>query len=87
MKMSKGARPTAARKRKLEKMVAEAENIDRSPPCAKPHGKQKQVKTKAGKGPGLMPENASNEPVTPVKNKHGTGERPTAYCLLSAHHL
>ena len=77
LKMNKKARSAAARKRKLEQMVAEDENLDRSPPCAKPHGKQKQVQMKGKaqeKGPGLALKNASNKPVTPKKDKPGTDE-------------
>ena len=77
LKVNKKARSAVARRRKLEQMVAEDENLDRSPPCAKPHGKQKQVQTKGKaqeKGPGLALKNASNKPVTPKKNKPGTDE-------------
>ena len=75
MKTNKKARSAAARKRKLEQMVAEDENVDRSPPCAKPHGKQKEVQTKAKaqeKGFGLGFKNSSNQPITP--KKPGTGQ-------------
>jgi hypothetical protein len=76
MKMNKKARSVAARKRKLEQMLAEDENIDRSPSSTKSHGKQKQVQTKPKaqeKGLALGLKNASNKPVTPKKNKPGTG--------------
>ena len=76
MKTNKKARSAAARKRKLEQMVVEDENADRPPPCAKSHGKQKQVQTKARpqeKSPSFGLKNASNKPITPKKNKLGTG--------------
>ena len=76
MKMNKKARSVAARKRKLEQMLAEDENIDRSPSSTKSHGKQKQVTTKPKaqeKGPALGLKNASNKPVTPKKNRPGIG--------------
>ena len=76
MRTNKKARSAAARKRKLEQMVVEDENADRLPPCAKPHGKQKQVQTRARpqeKSPSLGLKNASNKPITPKKNKLGTG--------------
>jgi len=74
MKTNKKARSAAARKRKLEQMVVEDENVDRLPPSAKPRAKQKQVQTKAKaqeKCSGLGLKNASNKPVTPKKNKPG----------------
>ena len=76
-KMNKKARSAAARKRKLEQMVAEDENVDRSPSSAKPCEKQKQVQSKdraQEKSPSLGLKNASNKPitVTPKKNKPGT---------------
>ena len=46
MKMNKGVRSMAARKRKLEKVVTE-ENTNKSMPCAKPQGKQNLVQIKA----------------------------------------
>ena len=72
MKMNKKARSAAARKRKLEQMVAEDENIDRSPPPTRSQGKQGETKPKAQeKGHVLGLKNASNKPVTPKKNKPG----------------
>ena len=76
MKMNKKARAAAARKRKLEQMVTEDENVDRSPLPAKPRWKQKQGQTKSKgeeKGSPLGPKNASNKPITPKKNRLGTG--------------
>ena len=77
LKMNKKARSAAARKRKLEQMVAEDENDDRLPSSAKPRGKHKQGQTKnetQEKGTGLGLKNVSNKPVTPKKNKPGTGD-------------
>ena len=82
MKTNKKARSAAARKRKLEQMVVEDENVDRLSPTAKPRGKQKQGQTKPKaqeRGPsfGLKNarlKNASNKPVTPKKNKPGSGD-------------
>jgi len=74
LKMNKKARSAAARKRKLEQMVAEDENIDRLETPTKPRGKQK-TETKVQEeesSPGLK--NATNKPVTPKKNKLGTGD-------------
>jgi len=71
IKTNKKARSAAARKRKLEQMVAEDENIDRSPSSAKPRGNQKQAQEK---GSGLGLKNTSNKPVTPKKNKPGAGD-------------
>jgi len=79
MKTNKKARSAAARKRKLEQMVVEDENVDRLPSSAKPREKQKQVQTKAKaqeKGPGLGLKNASNKPVTPKKNKPPATDLP-----------
>ena len=76
LKVNKKARSAVARKRKLEQMVAEDKNLDWSPPCTKPHGKQKQVQTKGRaqeNGPSLALKNTSNKPITP-KNKPGTDE-------------
>ena len=75
MRMNKKARSAAARKRKLEQMVEEDENVDRSPSSAKPLGNQKQVQIKPEaqeKGPALGLKNASNKPVTPMKNNPRT---------------
>ena len=86
MKMNKKARSAAARKRKLEQMVTEDENVDRLPQTAKTRGTQKQGQTKVGtqdKSPGLGLKNVSNKPVTPKKNKLGTGD-PTADLPLVA---
>jgi hypothetical protein len=87
MKTNKKARSAAARKRKLEQMVVEDENIDRLPPSAKPRGKQKQVQTKAKaqeKGPGFGLKNASNKPVTPKKNKPGIGNSAADLPLVAS---
>ena len=88
MKMNKKARSAAARKRKLEQMVAEDENIDRSPSsAAKPHGKQKEVPTKPKvqeKGPALGLKNASNKPVTPKKTNSVTGHPVTDLPLVAS---
>lgn len=76
LKMNKKARSAAARKRKLEQMVAEDENVDRLPSSAKPHGKCKQDQTKVKaqeKGTGLGVKNVNNKPATPKKSKPGTG--------------
>ena len=87
MKTNKKARSAAARKRKLEQMVAEDENTGRSPPCTKPHGKQKQVQTKAKaqeKSPSIGLKNASNKPVTPKKNKPGGGGSVVDFPLVAS---
>ena len=76
LRMNRKARSAAARKRKLEQMVTEDENVDRSPSSVKPRGKQKQAQSKPKAqetGPALGLRNASNKPVTPKKNKPGTG--------------
>jgi len=74
MKMNKKTRSAAARKRKLEQMVEEDENIDRLPTSAKPRGKQKAETKAQEKGSGLGLKNASNKPITPKKNKSGVGD-------------
>ena len=74
LKMNKRARSAAARKRKLEQMVAEDENIDRLPSPARPREKNKQVqfKPKSQEGASVLGlKNASNKPITPKKNKAG----------------
>ena len=86
LKMNKKARSAAARKRKLEQMVAEDENLNQSPPCAKPHRKQKQVQTKGKaqeKGPSLALKNPSNKPITP-KNKPGMDESVANLSLVAS---
>lgn len=87
MKMSKKARSAAARKRKLEQMVVEDENVDRSPSSAKPHGREKQVETKSKtqeKGPALGLKNSINKPVTPKKNKPGTKDSAADLPLVAS---
>jgi hypothetical protein len=76
MKINKKARSAAARKRKLEQMVAEDENIDRLPASAKPRGRLKPETKPQEKGPGLGLKNASNKPVTPKKNKDPAVDLP-----------
>ncbi|KAF9783780.1 hypothetical protein BJ322DRAFT_1067089 [Thelephora terrestris] len=74
MKLNKRARSAAARKRKLEQMVAEDENIDRLPSSARSREKNKQVQSKPkahGEAPALGLKNASNKPITPKRNKPG----------------
>ena len=87
MKINKKARSAAARKRKLEQMVAEDENIDRLPPSAKLRGKQKQEQTKAEdqeKSLGLGLKNASNKPETPKKDKPGTRDSEADLPLVAS---
>ena len=87
LKMNKKARSAAARKRKLEQMVAEDENVDRSPSSSKPREKHKQGQTKAitqEKGTCLGLKNVSNKPVTPKKNKPGTGDTAADLPLVAS---
>jgi len=87
MKTNKKARSAAARKRKLEQMVTEDENVDRIPQSSKPRGKQKQEQPKLKaqeKSPGLGLKNVSNKSVTPKKNKPGAGDSVSDLPLVAS---